>query len=315
MHGTRVLVTGAAGFIGTNLVAQLVQRGATVRAVDSFITGHRHNVTPWQGDAEFIEGDVRDLALCRIACAGVDYVLHQAALGSVPRSMEDPLTTHDHNVNGTLNMLLAARDAGVRAFVFAASSSAYGETPELPKLESMPPHPLSPYAASKLAGETYCAVFHAAYGLPTVALRYFNVFGPHQDPNGPYAAVIPRFLAAIAAGERPVLFGDGEQTRDFTYIDNVVQANLRACTAPPAAHGQVFNIGSGTRISLNALTRRMLQLMDSPLEPDYGPPRAGDVRDSQADVTRARQLLGYDPTVDPLTGLTRLVAFTRGSRP
>jgi UDP-N-acetylglucosamine/UDP-N-acetylgalactosamine 4-epimerase len=308
---TSFLVTGAAGFIGSNLVEALIARGHRVVGLDNFITGRRENLAPFADRMTLIEGDVRDPATCRRACGGADFVLHEAALGSVPRSVDDPAATNDHNVTGTLNMLVAARDARVRRFVYAASSSAYGDTAVLPKVETMPSAPLSPYAVSKHVGELYCAVFHAIYGLPTVSLRYFNVFGPRQDPNGAYAAVIPRFAAAILGGERPMIYGDGEQTRDFCFVDNVVQANLLACEAPPEALGQVFNIGAAGRISLNALTRRMLELLGSDLDPEHGPARPGDVRDSQADIGKARRLLGYDPRVDVLAGLEKAIGWYR----
>jgi nucleoside-diphosphate-sugar epimerase len=305
------LVTGAAGFIGSNLVEALVSRGEHVIGLDNFSTGKRGNIGPFLDRIDFIEGDIRDPASCARACAGADFVLHQAAIGSVPRSVDDPAFSNDNNVTGTLNMLIAARDAGVQRFVFAASSSAYGDTPTLPKVETMPAVPLSPYAVTKLVGEHYCRVFHQVFGLPTVALRYFNVFGPRQDPEGAYAAVIPRFLQAILAGRAPVIFGDGGQTRDFCYIDNVVQANLKACAAGQEAFGRVMNIGAAGRIALNDLTRRMLDLLGSTLEPAFAPPRAGDVRDSQADINLARELLGYDPQVDVLEGLERAIGWYR----
>ncbi|MDD5306749.1 MAG: SDR family oxidoreductase [Deltaproteobacteria bacterium] len=308
---TSFLVTGAAGFIGSNLVEALLARGHDVVGLDSFVTGKRGNIAPFSSRMTFIEGDIRDPATCRRACDGVDHVLHEAALGSVPRSVDAPSTTNDHNVTGTLNMLVAARDAKVRRFVYAASSSAYGDTVVLPKVETMAPCPLSPYAVSKYVGELYCGVFHRLYGLPTVALRYFNVFGPRQDPDGMYAAVIPRFAAAILRGERPLIHGDGGQTRDFCFVENVVQANLLACEAKEEALGQVFNIGAAGRISLNALTRRVLELLGSDLAPDHGPPRPGDVRDSQADIGKARRLLGYEPKVDVMQGLAKAIGWYR----
>ena len=307
----RVLVTGAAGFIGSNLVEALVARGDDVIGIDNFITGKRENLAPFADRIEFVEGDVRDLATCRRVCAGVDYALHEAAIGSVPRSVEDPITSNDHNVNGTLNMLVAARDAGVQRFVYAASSSAYGDTKVLPKVETIPPDPLSPYAVSKYVGELYCAVFARLYGLPAIGLRYFNVFGRRQDPEGPYAAAIPKFARAILRGERPTIYGDGEQTRDFNYIDNVVQANLKACAAPAAALGEVFNIGGGKRITVNELTRKMIALLGSDVEPEHVPPLKGDVRDSLADVDKARRLLGWEPEIDVLEGLERAIGWYR----
>lgn len=308
---SRYLVTGAAGFIGSNLVEALLEKGEEVVGVDNFITGKRHNVEPFADRMRFVEGDVRSLETCRELCEGVDFVLHQAALGSVPRSVEDPITTNDHNVNGTLNMMVAARDAKVKRFVFAASSSAYGDTDVLPKVETMPPRPLSPYAVTKYLGELYGKVFWNIYGLPTIGLRYFNVFGKRQDPEGAYAAAIPKFLKKILKGESPVIFGDGEQTRDFTFIDNVVQANLKACQAGAKAFGETMNIGAGGRISMNELTFKMLELLGSDVKPSYGPTRAGDIRDSQADIGKARELIGYDPKVDALEGLSRAIGWYR----
>ncbi len=256
---------------------------------------------------------MRDPETCRRACEGVDFVLHEAALGSVPRSIEDPALSNECNVTGTLNMLVAARDAGVRRFVFAASSSAYGDTPALPKVETMPPQPLSPYALTKLAGEEYCRLFTELYGLQTVSLRYFNVFGKRQDPFSTYAAVIPKFVSALLRGEPPEIYGDGEQTRDFTYIEDVVQANLRACEAPEEACGQVYNIAFGERISLNELYREIARLLGTDLPPRYGPPRPGDVRHSLADISKARSLLGYRPRYDVATGLGEAIAWYRAN--
>jgi UDP-N-acetylglucosamine 4-epimerase len=306
----RFLVTGAAGFIGSNLAEALVSRGQRVRALDNFLTGKRENLDSLDG-VEFIEGDVRDPVTCRMACEGVDYVLHEAALGSVPRSIEEPGLSNECNVTGTLNMLVAARDAGVRRFVFAASSSAYGDTPALPKVETMAPQPLSPYALTKLVGEEYCRLFTELYGLETVCLRYFNVFGKRQDPNGAYAAVIPRFVSALLRNIPPEIYGDGEQTRDFTYVSDVVQVNLKACQAPREACGQVYNVAHGERISLNALFREISRLMGSALEPNHGPPRAGDVRHSLADISKARRLLGYDPCYTVKRGLEEAIHWYR----
>ncbi len=309
MQRHRYLVTGAAGFIGSNLVEQLLDQGQQVVAIDNFITGKQENIDPFLDDIEFIEGDIRDFELCQKLTRNVDFVLHQAALGSVPRSIDDPLTTNDHNTNGTLNVLRAAVLSQVRRVVYASSSSAYGDTAVLPKVETMTPKPLSPYAVSKLTGEHYIAAFHRSYGLGAVALRYFNVFGPRQDPESMYAAVIPKFVAAIRRGDPPLIFGDGEQSRDFTFIENVVQANLLACQAPPEADGQVFNIGAGGRITINELTRRLIALLgkEGEIEIQHGDPRPGDVRHSQADITRARETLGYDPKVDVAQGLERTV--------
>ncbi len=304
------LVTGVAGFIGSNLAEALLARGHRVRGLDNFLTGKPENLEGLDG-LEFLEGDVRDPGACREACEGVDYVLHEAALGSVPRSIEDPALSNECNVTGTLNLLVAARDAGVKRFVFAASSSAYGDTPTLPKVEDMRPQPLSPYALTKLAGEEYCRLFFELYGLETVSLRYFNVFGKRQDPFSTYAAVIPKFVSALLRGEPPEIYGDGEQTRDFTYIADVVQANLRACEAPREACGQVYNVAYGERISLNALYREIAGLLGVDLEPRYGPPRPGDVKHSLADIGKARRLLGYEPAYDVRRGLAEAIAWYR----
>ncbi len=305
----KYLVTGAAGFIGSHIVETLIKQGHEVRGFDNFATGHRHNIAPFLNDFEFIEGDIRDAEACKKACAGMDYVTHQAALGSVPRSIEDPLLSHEVNLTGTLNMLVAARDAGVKSFVFAASSSAYGDTPTLPKQEDMPPRPLSPYAVNKSACEQYCSVFAGLYGLNTVALRYFNIFGPRQDPKGPYAAVIPKFIEILKAGGTPVMNGDGEHTRDFTYVANAVQANLKACEHAEDARGQVMNIACGERISLNDLYRIITQHMGIDRPAIFGPPRIGDVKDSLADISRARKLIQYEPTVTYQEGLKHTVEW------
>lgn len=305
----RYLVTGGAGFIGSNLVEELVTRGEDVVVLDDLSTGSRSNLEPWLDRIRLIEASVTDPAACRDACEGADYVLHQAALGSVPRSVENPGRTHEVNATGTLTLLQAARDAQVARFVYAASSSAYGNTAELPKHEGMVPKPLSPYAVAKLTGEHYCRAFTATYGLATVALRYFNVFGPRQDPNSQYAAVIPLFVAAAAAGEPPTIFGDGEQTRDFTYVSNVVAANLAACEAPEEAWGEMVNIGVGGRISINRLWAEISRLLDTEVQPHYASRRAGDVRDSMASLERARRLIGYDPKVGLEEGLERTVRW------
>ncbi len=307
---SRYLITGVAGFIGSNLAEALLAAGEIVRGLDDFSTGRRENLAGLD-DLEFVEGDIRDLEACRAACAGVDFVLHQAALGSVPRSVADPITSNAANITGTLNMLVAARDAGARRLVFAASSSAYGDTPTLPKVETMPARPLSPYAITKYAGEEYCRTFTALYGFETVALRYFNVFGRRQDPHSTYAAVIPKFASALLRGQSPEIHGDGEQTRDFTYIANVVQANLKACRAPSEACGEVYNVACGERISLNRLYRRIAELLGSDREPRYGPPRPGDVRDSLADIDKARRLLAYEPTHTVEQGLAAAMEWYR----
>lgn len=305
------LVTGVAGFIGCNLLEALLKLDQRVVGLDNFATGHRRNldqvcaaVSPAQwARFRFMEGDIRDLTTCRAACAGVDYVLHQAALGSVPRSLEDPITTNAANIDGFLNMLVAARDAGVTRFVYAASSSTYGDHPDLPKVEDRIGRPLSPYAVTKLVNELYAEVFARAYGLRSIGLRYFNIFGPHQDPNGAYAAVIPRWIAAMIRGEPVYINGDGETSRDFCYIANAVQANLLAATTDnPAALDQVYNVAVGDRTTLNDLFRAIRDALVprfphlENLRPLYRDFRPGDVRHSQADIGKARRLLGYAPT-------------------
>jgi nucleoside-diphosphate-sugar epimerase len=303
------LVTGGAGFIGSHLAEELVRRGDQVRVVDSLVTGRRSNLDHLQG-IDFLEGDLADPAVAAAAVQGCEYVLHQAAIPSVPRSVQDPVTSHRANVDGTLNTIVAARDAGVKRVVFAASSSAYGNTSILPKHEEMPPDPLSPYALQKVIGEQYLRLFTRLYGLETVSIRYFNVFGPRQDPSSPYSGVISVFASALIEGRRPTIFGDGEQTRDFTYIANVVDGVLRACHAP-AASGQIINVATGGRISLNTLFDAMRRLIGVDVEPIYADPRVGDVLDSQADITRARELLGYAPTVSFEDGLRATVEWYR----
>ena len=303
----RYLVTGGAGFIGSNLAEALVKSSHRVRVLDNFATGARANLTA--GAVELLEGDLRDAAIVERAVQGIEVVFHQAALPSVARSLEDPATTHAVNATGTLTLLLAARRAGVRRVVYASSSSVYGDSPTLPKREEMPTQPKSPYAVSKLAGEQYCQVFAAAFGLETVSLRYFNVFGPRQDPASPYAAVIPKFLTAMRRGERPVIFGDGKQSRDFTYVENAVRANLLAAEAPRAS-GEVINVACGARVTLLELVEQLNHLLGTYLDPIFAPPRPGDVRHSQADLTRAAALLGYQPTVDLQEGLARMAAAT-----
>jgi nucleoside-diphosphate-sugar epimerase len=305
------LVTGGAGFIGSHIIDELLLRGETVRVLDNLATGKRENLEHCLERIDFIEGDIRDLETCRGACAEVDYVLHQAALGSVPRSMEDPLTSHDVNVTGTLKMLIAARDAGVKRFVYAASSSTYGDHTALPKVEDRIGNPLSPYAVTKYADELYARVFGRCYGLETVGLRYFNVFGPRQDPFSQYAAVIPLFVSALLRGEAPTINGDGEQTRDFTYVGNAVAANLLACAASAEVAGEVFNIACNERTSLNSLYRRLQEMLGSEIEPIYGPPRAGDVRDSLADIGKGGRLLGYQGEIKFNEGLRRSIDWYR----
>ena len=303
------LVTGGAGFIGSHLAEELVRRGERVRVVDSFITGKRDNLKHIP-DVELIEGDLADLAVAQRAVAGVEYVLHQAAIPSVPRSVQDPITSNRANIDASLNVLVAARDAGVRRVVYAGSSSAYGDTPTLPKVETMGTAPLSPYALQKLVAEQYCQMFTRLYGLETVTIRYFNVFGPRQDPSSPYSGVISLFIRALVEGRQPTIYGDGEQTRDFTYVANVVDGVLRACTAPDAS-GEVINVATGGRISLNTLFNVVKGLTGADVTPIYAEPRAGDVRDSQADIGKARRLLGYEPIVAFDQGLEQTVAWFR----
>ena len=305
------LVTGGAGFIGSHLTEELVRRGEHVRVVDSLITGKRQNLAHLRG-VEFMEGDLAEIDVATRAVQGVDYVLHQAAIPSVPRSVQDPITSNRANIDASLNVLVAARDAGVKRVVYAGSSSAYGDTPTLPKVETMPTAPLSPYALQKLVAEQYCQMFTQLYGLETVTIRYFNVFGPRQDPSSPYSGVISLFISAICEGRRPTIYGDGEHTRDFTYVANVVDGVLRACTASQAS-GEVINVATGGRISLNQLFLNVRDFVGADLEPIYDAPRAGDVKDSQADISKARQLLGYEPIVSFEEGLQQTVAWYRAS--
>jgi nucleoside-diphosphate-sugar epimerase len=306
------LVTGGAGFIGSHLAEELVRRGERVRVADSLITGKRQNLAHLP-QVEFVEGDLAELEVARRAVDGVDYVLHQAAIPSVPRSVKDPITSNRANIDATLNVLVAARDAGVRRVVYAGSSSAYGNTPTLPKVETMPTAPLSPYALQKLVAEQYCQMFTQLYGLETVTTRYFNVFGPRQDPSSPYSGVISLFTSALLEARRPTIYGDGEHTRDFTYVANVVDGVLRACTATNAS-GEVINVATGGRVSLNQLFRAIRDVTGAQVEPIYAEPRAGDVRDSQADIDKARRLLGYEPIVNFEEGLARTVAWYRASQ-
>ncbi|MGE3508812.1 MAG: SDR family oxidoreductase [Vicinamibacterales bacterium] len=303
------LVTGGAGFIGSHLATELVRRGHRVRVVDNLITGKRRNLAHLP-EVEFLEGDLADPGVADRAVAGVDYVLHQAAIPSVPRSVEDPVTSHRANVDASLHVLVAARNAGVKRLIYAGSSSAYGDAPSLPKREDMPTDPLSPYALQKLVAEQYCQLFTRLYGFETVTIRYFNVFGPRQDPGSPYSGVISLFSAALLDGRKPTIYGDGEQTRDFTYVTNVVDGVLRACEAPGAA-GEVINVATGGRISLNELLRTMNRIVGTTIEATYGAARAGDVRDSQADISKARRLLGYEPSVQLEDGLRHTLAWCR----
>ena len=303
------LVTGGAGFIGSHLAEELVRRGQRVRIVDSLITGARRNVAHVSG-VDFLEGDLADAGVAERAVQGIDYVLHQAAIPSVPRSVADPVTSHRANVDASLKLLVAAREGGVKRVVYAGSSSAYGNTSTLPKREDMPTHPLSPYALQKLVVEQYCRLFTELYELETVTIRYFNVFGPRQDPGSPYSGVVSLFATALLEGRPPIMYGDGEQTRDFTYVANVVDGVLRAVEAPGAV-GEVVNVATGGRISLNELLRTMSRIVGSRIEPVFKAPRAGDVRDSQADISKAKTLLGYAPTVTLEEGLTRTLAWCR----
>lgn len=306
----KYLVTGGAGFIGSNIVDALVRRGDSVVVLDNFSTGKRENLESVADRIDVVEGSITDLPTVRRAAEGADFVFHQAALASVQRSVDDPITSNETNVKGTLNVLVAARDAGVKRLMYAASSSAYGDTEELPKHEGMPTNPLSPYAVQKWVGEQYCRVFADLYGLDTVSLRYFNVFGPKQDPNSHYAAVVPIFTTRLLSDSSPTIYGDGEQSRDFTFIDNVVAANLKACEGGPKK-GAVVNIACGDRFTLNELYRSLCNLTGSSREPVYADPRPGDVRHSMADIRRAREVLGWTPVVDFHTGLERTVAWYR----
>jgi len=306
------LVTGGAGFIGSHLAEELLRRGETVRVVDNLSTGKRQNIAHIPS-VEFIEGDLADLDVARRAVKGIDYVLHQAAIPSVPRSVEDPITSNRANIDASLNVLVAARDAGVKRVVYAGSSSAYGNTPTLPKIETMAPAPLSPYALQKLVAEQYCQMFTRLYGLQTVTTRYFNVFGPRQDPSSPYSGVISIFISALCERRRPTIYGDGEHTRDFTYVANVVDGVLRACTADNAS-GEVINVATSGRISLNTLFNTIRNLVGSTVEPIYAEPRAGDVKDSQADISKAKRVLGYQPSVTFEAGLAKTVEWYRSSQ-
>ena len=304
------LVTGGAGFIGSNLARALLQEGRRVRVLDNFLTGFRINLADVLADIEFIECDIRGADACQAACRSVEVVFHQAALPSVPRSMENPRASFENNVLGTFNILMAARDQGVRRVVLAASSSAYGDTEELPKRETMPLRPLSPYAADKAAGELYAAMFSRAFGLQTVSLRYFNVFGPRQDPANQYAGVIAAFAAAMLRGRRPTIFGDGTQSRDFTFVQNVVHANLLAAAAPEV-RGEVVNIGCGEAINLNQMVAVFNEILGTHLEPIYAPSRPGDVKHSLADISAAARLIGYRPQVRFADGLRRTIEWYR----
>ena len=304
----RYLVTGGAGFIGSNTVDELVRRGHSVVVLDDLSAGKEENLADVRSKITFVKGSITDLEAVQKATHQAEYVIHLAARTSVPRSVKDPLETNRINVEGTLNVLVAARDNKVKRFVFAASSSAYGETPALPKVESMEPNPISPYGVTKYVGELYASVFGRCYGVETVCLRYFNIFGPRQDPDSPYSGVLSRFAAALLADESPVVYGDGEQTRDFTFVENAVQANLLACEAPGVA-GQVFNVGTGGRVSLNQTLQLLRGIAVKKQPTKFEPPREGDIRDSQADISKAKEMLGYQPTVSFREGLERTYAW------
>ena len=303
---TRALVTGGAGFIGSNLVAELLERGDEVRVLDNFSTGSRANLGALGREVEVVEGDLRSYERVHTAVRGAEVVFHQGALGSVPRSVQDPLSSTAVNVEGTLNVLLAARDEGIRRVVAASSSSVYGDGGTFPRVETQAPNPISPYAVAKLAAERFCVSFTRVYGIETVALRYFNVFGPRQDPTSQYAAVVPRFIRLVADGEAVTVHGDGEQSRDFTYVENVVRANLLAADAPDAA-GRVLNVATGGSETVNALADTIGRLLDRPVEKVHGPVQAGDVRESWADVTAAREAIGFEPVVGFEEGLRRTI--------
>ena len=307
------LITGIGSFIGSSLARELLQRGQQVRGVDNFSTGKRENLTQILGQIDFREADILDLDAMNLACNGADYVLHQAAIPSVPKSVLDPIGSNRANVDGTVNVLVAARDAKVKRVIYAASSSAYGDTPTLPKHEHMTPDPISPYAVAKLASERYMISFYRCYGLETVALRYFNIFGPRQDPSSPYSGVLAKFITQMLSGEQPTMFGDGEQSRDFTYIDNAVEANLLACKAPAGqVAGKVFNVATGRRITLNQTFKLLQELTSYSGSPVYATERGGDIKHSLADISSAEQCLGYKPKVDFETGLRQTVEWYRG---
>ena len=309
--GTRFLVTGAAGFIGSNLVEALLRLGCEVRGLDNFSTGRRENIKEFEDNDRFelIEGDIRDFETCLAAWEDVDYVLHQAALGSVSRSVEEPLIYEDNNIKGTSNMMEAARQRGVRRFVYASSSSVYGDSTELPKVEGREGRACAPYALTKKVNELYGELYTRLYGLECIGLRYFNVFGPKQNPESEYAAVIPKFIRALKAGSQVEIYGDGEQSRDFTYVENVVEANLKACIAPKEASGEVYNIAFGQRFTINQLYDLLCKFLEVDLEPRYLPTRTGDVRHSQADISRAKKILGYDPEWNLVRGLSEAIEW------
>ncbi|MDP8263321.1 MAG: SDR family oxidoreductase [Candidatus Ancaeobacter aquaticus] len=302
---SRYLVTGGAGFIGSNIVKELVSRGEKVTVIDDLSTGNIANITPYLDQIEFVEGSITNLDLLKKLLKDVDYVLHQAAIPSVARSVEDPIRSNEANVTGTLTLLTAVRDAKIKSFVYASSSSVYGNTKQLPKNEDMNPQPLSPYAVSKLTGEYYVRVFASLYNINAISLRYFNVFGPHQNPQSQYAAVIPKFITGMLRGERPVIYGDGEQSRDFTFIDNVVHANILAATKLQNGAGRIMNIACGARYTLNTLVEYLNEILNTELSPEHTESAPGDVKHSQADISRAREYVGYTPQVSLKDGLEK----------
>ncbi len=304
----RFLVTGGAGFIGSNTIEELLRQGHTVKVIDNFSTGKKENIEEFLDDIELITGDIRDKAVLRKAVEDVDFVIHLAALGSVQKSVADPVTTHDVNSTGTLNLLMASKETGVKRVVYASSSSVYGESPVLPKNEIMTPMPLSPYAVSKLIGEYYCMVFFHLYGLETVSLRYFNVYGKKQDPDSLYAAVIPKFVNTLLKGDKPVIYGDGEQSRDFTFIEDCVQVTIKACASEKGV-GKIFNVGYGESITINNLFKLISGLLGINSEPIYGEGRNGDIRHSLSDITRAREFLGYRPQYTIRAGIDKLISW------
>lgn len=306
---SKYIVTGGAGFIGSNIVKRLLEDGHQVRVLDNLSTGKFQNIESFLKQIEFIQGDFTNLEIAKKSVEGMDYVLHQGAIPSVPRSIDDPLQTNDANILGTLNMLIASRDAGIKRFVYAASSSAYGDSPTMPKVETMPTSPKSPYAIQKLTGEQYCQNFYALYGLETVCLRYFNVFGPNQDPESVYSAVIPIFIKKILKGESPVIYGDGETSRDFTYVDNNVDANIRASMTNKACAGEVINIACGYEISLNELVQKINEILGTSIKPMYKEERRGDVKHSLADISKAKKLLVYIPNINFEDGLRKTIEF------
>ena len=306
----KYLVTGGAGFIGSNIVEGLLKNRESVRIIDNLSTGNIHNLDNFRSEIEFIEGDIQDLSTIQKAMNGIEFVFHQAALPSVPRSIENPVASNDSNISGTLNVLLAARDNNVKRVIYAGSSSAYGDTPTLPKQEDMTPHPLSPYALTKLTGEYYCKIFNSVYGLETLTIRYFNVFGPRQNPASQYAAVIPKFIESLLKDQPPTIYGDGEQSRDFTYIENVVSANILASKAKKTS-GEIVNVATSTRTTINQLFYTLKDLLEKDINPIYGEAQKGDVKHSLADITRARKILGYKPVVNLEAGLKRTIDWMK----